>query len=129
MYCPNINQNQIGGYMIQSNFIKTGLLFLLMSMQVIAQQNEDITNRRLARDNFTSKYGEGWNIRWNSKTETPSTIIGGKITKYKGSPIDIVKSFLDEEKTMLGIKSVENELVLIKENSSKRGGTRYIFHK
>jgi len=110
-----------------SKFIKTGLMFLFMSMQVIAQQDQDITNRLSARDNFKSKYGDGWNIRWNSRTETPSTIVGGKITKFKGSQIDNAKLFLEEERILLGIKSVQNELSLTKENTSAKGGTRYIF--
>jgi Zn-dependent metalloprotease/tetratricopeptide (TPR) repeat protein len=126
-FCPNINYNQIGGIMIVSNFIKTSLIFLFMIMHLIAQQNQDITDRHLARDNFKSKYGDVWDINWNSKTETPSTIMGGKITKYKGLSLDIAMAFLNEEKTMLGIKNVDNELLLTKENNSERGGTRYIF--
>ena len=110
-----------------SIFIKTSLMLLFMSMQVIAQQDQDITNRLSARENFKSKYGDGWNIRWNSKTETPSTIVGGKITKFKGSQIDNAKLFLEEERILLGIKSVQNELLLTKENTSAKGGTRYIF--
>ncbi|MDD5766131.1 MAG: hypothetical protein PHW79_07815, partial [Candidatus Marinimicrobia bacterium] len=113
--------------MIKFNFFKNGLMILLLSVSALSQQNQEISDRHLARENFKSKYGTEWNIRWNSKTETPSSITGGKITKYNGSPLDIARAFLDEEKTLFVIKNVENELILTKENISKNGGNRYIF--
>jgi len=87
----------------------------------------DKQTRKLLMNQFNKKYHNQFKIRWNENTGTPSSIIGHKISKYRGSAFEIAKAFLIDEKRMLGISDVERDVKLEKTNISKRGGKRLLF--
>jgi len=73
--------------------------------------------REAARDRFNQEYNNQLKIRWNYITGTPYSIVG-RITKYSGTPEQIARAFLTEEKTMLGILDPENDVALTKTSGS-----------
>ncbi len=54
-------------------------------------------------------------------------MLGSKITKFQGTPKQIARAFLNDEKLIFGIKNVQNELEIINENYTEKGGTRLTF--
>lgn len=102
------------------------LVFTLLQISIYAQE-ANYSVRVNAKNDFSQEYNDKWSIRWNEKTATPFSILGYKISKYKGAPEDIAKAFMREEKIMLGISDVDSNMVLEKNNYSGIGGTRLLY--
>ncbi len=94
---------------------------------LFGQQITDKQARKELLYKFNQSYNNQFKIRFNEYTATPNSIIGHKISKYRGSALEIAKAFLNEHKRMLGIADVENDLKLEKTNVSKKGGKRFLF--
>ena len=102
-------------------------IFAVLGFQQIIEQKPDKEQRIEASKLFNQKYDGKFEIQMNSTTGTPSSIFRYKITKYSGTPEQIAKAFLNEEKTMLGIENTDKDLELIRTNYSKKGGTRLMY--
>jgi len=100
-------------------------IFSVFASTLNAQEKSDKEKRWEAAQLFNQKYGNKWYIRWNYVTGTPSIMMGDKITKYSGTPEQIAKAFLTEEKKMFGIENVETDVYITKTNYSSIGGTRF----
>jgi len=102
------------------------LVSLLGFIQVV-QEKPDKDERMAAINTFNHKYDKQFKIRKHSSTGTPATILGHKITKYSGTPEQIAKTFLNEEKIMFGIENVQRDLKLTRTNYSDEGGSSLMF--
>ena len=78
------------------------------------QQIPDKDARIAAMNEFKQKYDGGITIRMHPGTVTPASFIGLRIDKYRGTPEQIARAFLAEEKTMLGINDSDNDIEVIK---------------
>lgn len=113
--------------LIYVTIMTASIAALMLGFAFQAQENPGKKVRKEAMQNFKQKTGNKWRVRWNDKTGTPFTFLGDKITKYSGSPEQIARSFLNEEKLMLGIDVPSRDMKLTKTNYSEKGGTRLTF--
>lgn len=78
-------------------------------------------------ESFNAKHDNKFKIRWDNKTGTPKSIRKHRITGYAGSPLEIATQFLKDEKGMLGIDSVSQDLELKDIREMRTGATRVHF--
>ncbi len=83
--------------------------------------------RKAEMESFKEKYDNKIKIRWDENTGTPKSIRRHKITGYSGTPIEIATQFLKDEKGMLGIDSVSQDLELKESRTILGGATRVHF--
>ena len=107
----------------------TILALLLVSVQVGTAQEEPQKEARLqAALRFNAAQNEQWQIRWDSSTGTPASLLDHKITKYKGTPAQAALAFLRAEKAMFGIEDADRNLRLAK-NTAEFGGTQVLYQQ
>ena len=104
-------------------------LVLVSAQASTAQEKTTKTERRQAFEQFTSQHEQSGETRWHEETGTPAALLGYEITKYKGTPRQVARAFLAEEKAMLGIEDVERDTELEKEETLAQGGTRLIYRQ
>jgi Zn-dependent metalloprotease len=104
-------------------------LLVVFGFKQIVEQKPDKEKRIEAGQLFNQKYENKFIIRLNDITGTPATIRGHRITKYSGTPEQIARAFLNEEKVMLGIKNSDTDLELVNRNYLKKSGTTLQFRQ
>ena len=87
------------------------------------QQIPDKDARIAAMNEFKQKYDGVITIRMHSGTGIPASFIGLRIDKYSGTPEQIVRAFLAEEKTMLGINNSDSDIEVIKIAEDRLGSS------
>jgi len=85
-------------------------------------------DERIAAMNAFQQRNVDISIRRHSSTGTPASLVG-RITKYSGTPEQIARAFLTEEKTMLGILDPENDVAVTKTTQSKKSGSSVHFEQ
>lgn len=96
---------------------KAVVLWILIIPIIVFSQNKDFGYKEKY---MKEKYGNHIKIRWNSRYNTISSIYGGKIDMYKGTPYQMAKSFFSDEKELFGINDFEKELRLAKNKTTKK---------
>ncbi|MFC1555162.1 T9SS type A sorting domain-containing protein [candidate division KSB1 bacterium] len=105
---------------------------VLFSFTVFSQVNEEkpvIKDSREALEEFLKNNDYEFRVRWDKKKDVPKSILGSKITKYSGTPENIARDFLKDEKVLLGIKNVDKDLILDKTVVTEKGGTKLTFQQ
>jgi len=107
------------------------LLFLLLTVLIARPTTAQTTKaeRRAAADAFNAAYGYQWIIRWDDRRGTPRSILGHTISSYYGTPEEIARAFLNDQKTMFGINDVPSELRLAKRHPSRHGSISLFFRQ
>ncbi len=59
--------------------------------------------RKANMESFKEKHDNKFSIRWDEKAGLPKSIRGHRISDYSGTPLEIAKQFLKDEKVMFGI--------------------------
>jgi Zn-dependent metalloprotease len=106
--------------------MSTICLLMLFTSAGFAQVPAKEQRRNLMQD-FNQRYNNRWEIQWSEATGTPAAILGYKLSAYSGTPEQIVRQFLHDEKGMLGIESVDKNLKLEVTRYTSRGGTCILF--
>ncbi len=83
--------------------------------------------RKANMESFKEKHDNKFSIRWDEKAGLPKSIRGHRISDYSGTPLEIAKQFLKDEKVMFGIDSVDRDLVLKHTRKMSNGGDRVSF--
>lgn len=109
--------------------IKLFVLSYFLPITLYSQTENSFAERVKAKNEFIQKYNNNWTIRWNEKTATPNSILGYKISKYKGSSQEIAKVFISDEKIMLGISNVDSNVVLERKAHTKNGGDIFVYEQ
>ena len=117
------------GIVKKSTFTLVGMICLFSLFGFSFQKQEEITkeDRKTALADFQNNSEQEWKIRWNEKTGTPHSLLGSKITRYQGTPKQISRVFLNDEKLIFGIKNAQDDLEIVNENYTENGGTKLTF--
>jgi len=94
------------------------LVFIFVSMDITAQELS--YSKEKAEKEFKNKYGSGWVIQWNKKTNIPERIWNAKTLPQKNEPVKIAKEFLKDISSLFGkekINDLEFDRVLEVENN------------
>ena len=74
------------------------------------QQIPDKEERISAINDFRQQFGGEMKVRLRPETGIPASIHGKRITKYQGTPEQIARAFLTDEKTMFGIRDPQRDI-------------------
>ena len=66
------------------------------------QQIPDKEERIQAINDFRRQFGDEMKVRVRPETGIPASIHGHRITKYQGTPEQIARAFLTDERTLMG---------------------------
>lgn len=89
-------------------------------MTSIAQTRSTTEARIEAANQFKSQYGDAWRIRWDDRTHTPASLVGGKAAGYTGPPEEATYRFLREHSELFGIVDIGRDLHVVRQNVSER---------
>ena len=104
---------------------------IISSFNLLIAQN--ISDKKSIRKHelllFKNKFKGKWNIQWDEKTGTIKSLMGDKITKYKGSVEKIAEDFFTENKSLLGIENFSEQLWLKEKRYPSSGGNCLLFNQ
>lgn len=92
----------------------------------LAQSDVDRDARESARIAFQEANPEKL-LRWNDKNGVVRAVISQERSQIPGTPTRIASQFLNENRLLYGIESVEEELELYKTRVDSIGGVRFFF--
>ena len=104
----------------------TAVLFLAGFM---FQQIPDKEERIQAINDFRRQFGDEMKVRVRPETSIPASIHGQRITKYQGTPEQIARALLTDEKTMFGIRDPQRDIEVVKSVYSEKLGTIITFEQ
>ena len=93
------------------------------------QQIPDKEERISAINDFRQQFGDEMKVRVRPETGIPASIHGQRITKYRGTPEQIARAFITEEKTMFGIRDPQRDIEVVKSVYSEKLGTIITFEQ
>lgn len=99
------------------------VIILTVSTNLFSQEINAKQDRVNSLEDFKIKYSKAI-VKWDNKNATPKRIQGVKISKYVGTPTEIAKQFLIEEKKIFGFEDFSKSFKFKKNNYSERGGAR-----
>lgn len=91
--------------------IVIALVQIVLPFRLLGQVGPD-SIQIAAWDAFNNFYTNNWTVRWNENTGTPAFLFGHKTHPYGGTPDQIARIFLLENKTMFNMKDTLQDLTL-----------------
>lgn len=76
------------------------ILGLLLTTAFLQAQEFPSNQKQQAWEQFKSKEGTNWSIRWNESTGLPRVLLGTSQTKFTGEPKEIAITFLTQNKEL-----------------------------
>lgn len=107
--------------------IKVVFYWVMFWATILNAQPNESRNIELLKREFTEKYGNNWKMKFSENLKMPVSIHGGFIDQYTGTPIEISKQFLSENKTLFGINNIYIDLQKTKVSYTDKGGSRITF--
>ncbi len=106
-------------------------VIIISSFNLLLAQNINYKkiNRKHELSLFKENFKGKWNIEWDEKAGTIKSLIGDKITKYKGSAEKIAEDFFSENKNLFGIENYNEQFILKEKRTLSSGGNCLLFNQ
>ena len=73
---------------------------------------QGVGDRNERENAFRSENGDSWRIVWDDDRETPNRVFMGESKRYNGAPLDIARSFLQENDGLFSMSPGFSDLVV-----------------
>lgn len=95
------------------------ILGMLLTTAFLQAQEFPSNQKQQAWEQFKSKEGTNWSIRWNESTGLPRVLLGTSQTKFTGEPKEIAITFLTQNKELFSFSSELKDLQYVETKTNK----------